>query len=400
MRSDWFIEIQQPKEDIRLPERIDCYILVNVDPKCCGPLARELNVILPLRSTGQSSDVKSDAKELVTSTENDLPQFPITDHLKRIRRRPANSKETGPETKDGTTEIQQSQYDTMNTVTMLNGKKEDNDNTRTVNNVSIATSPLENKRKRSKKDDTNSNNQSKQINVPWSLDILVGSIEAVNNVLHLASELPTTTNPNPHAKIFNLEAILAKYDMSTNCLVRWSLPGRPAESKEELQHWNSTLWPTLFFEKKTAQFKEEEMSLTLEEAATMVRGMEAAVEDALIGQQQWKDYLSKCRQDKRNNTFKHKNICGVIVLNPESGSIVSRASDERELQCRTGSADIGTIRWSSFPDETNPLCTSTILAIQGVSRRERGNALGHGMGSEEFKRGQVSGKRLLTRRVD
>ncbi|KAL3795027.1 hypothetical protein HJC23_006348 [Cyclotella cryptica] len=388
MKPDWFIEIHQPKEDPRLPARIDCYILVNVDPKCCGPLARELNAILPLRSTIHCIDAKCDSSELVANAKNDQQQFPITDHLKRIRRRPTNANETVPEIKADTTEVQCAQNNTTNAVTMLSEKKEGNDNTFTVNSGSIGSSPLENARKRSKTDDKCSNNNSKQKVAPWSLDLLVGSVDAVDNVLHHASELRSNKKAHPHDRILTLESILAKHDLSTNCLVRRSLPGRPAESKEELQQWNSTLWPTLFFEKKTVQFKEEELLLTPEETAIMMKGMQAAVEDAHIGRQQWKEYASNCCQGKRK-TFEYKNIHGVIVMNPKSASVVSRASDERYLQCQPMSSDdIDTSRRSSFPDETNPLCTSTILAIQGVSRAERRNAMGHGMESDEFKRGQ------------
>jgi len=46
-------------------------------------------------------------------------------------------------------------------------------------------------------------------------------------------------------------------------------------------------------------------------------------------------------------------------------------------------------KWSSFPEKANLLCTPVLMAVQGVSRRERLNALGSGMESDQFKRGQV-----------
>ena len=50
--------------------------------------------------------------------------------------------------------------------------------------------------------------------------------------------------------------------------------------------------------------------------------------------------------------------------------------------------------WSFFPGEEDPLCTPVLLAIQGISRRERHVALGcGGMKSEEFRAGQVSSKK-------
>jgi hypothetical protein len=80
-----FIEIQQPKEIINAPDRIDCYVLVNIDPEYCGSLARELNAILPLRS--KSPDGNTD--ELLGQQQ----RYPTTEHLKRIRRRPASVNE-------------------------------------------------------------------------------------------------------------------------------------------------------------------------------------------------------------------------------------------------------------------------------------------------------------------
>jgi hypothetical protein len=61
-------------------------------------------------------------------------------------------------------------------------------------------------------------------------------------------------------------------------------------------------------------------------------------------------------------------------VNPQTGTVVSCASDERILQANM---------------ESKESESSTILAIQGVSRIERMNAIGHGMESAEFQKGQV-----------
>jgi len=76
-------------------------------------------------------------------------------------------------------------------------------------------------------------------------------------------------------------------------------------------------------------------------------------------------------------------------VNPQTGTVVSCASDERILQANMESKESESKQWPSFPDYTNPLCTSTLLAIQGVSRIERMNAIGHGIESAEFQKGQV-----------
>ena len=341
--SDWFIEIQQPKENTSLPERVDCYILVNIDPKCCGDLARELNAILPLRSSSASDD-KSNTDESF----GDAPhQVPVTDQLKRIRRRPATIGE-------------------LELVTQQNNR-----------NLPVEARSDEAPTKRAKKNNQHNQSKSGPSSRTWSLDILVGSVEATERLLQRKKNT-TKHDINSDNKPLTLESILAKYNMTTNLLVRRSLPGRPAETKEELQLWNTTLWPTLFFEKKTTQFKEEELQLSNEEKVIMITGMEAAVQDAHLGIQQWKTYFPN------SDFMKSCDISGVVVMDPQNGSVVSRASDERQLQ-----AD----QWQSFPDKINPLCTSTILAIQGVSRIERESAIGHGIESKEFQRGQVSLKR-------
>jgi len=94
----------------------------------------------------------------------------------------------------------------------------------------------------------------------WSLDMRVGSIEAVDDLLNVIGDESTNS----------LESILAKYNMTKAHLTRRSLPGRPAETKDELQKWNTGLWPTLFFEKKTDEYKEEETQLSKEEQITML----------------------------------------------------------------------------------------------------------------------------------
>ena len=89
-------------------------------------------------------------------------------------------------------------------------------------------------------------------------------------------------------------------------------------------------------------------------------------------------------------------LCGAVVMNPVDGAIISRAADERRLQGishdETNNEDA---LMSIFPDEVSPLCTSILLAIQGVSRRERHAALGCGMESEEFQKGRVSRPLLM-----
>jgi len=216
----------------------------------------------------------------------------------------------------------------------------------------------------------------------------------------------------------SLNSILAKYDLSTTHpkFQRRSLPGRRAETREELELWNKTRWPTLFFEKQTCKYKEEANALSLEEVDMMKRGLREAIRDAELGKRQWVEWneaqslLSKENGIEREPPF----INGAVVMDPNTGTIVSRASEERRMQGTNTRFDEchdldeesgGTVhegneegshgknatasQWELFPDEVNPLCTPVLLAVQGVSRKERLVACGYGMQSDEFKTGQV-----------
>lgn len=84
-------------------------------------------------------------------------------------------------------------------------------------------------------------------------------------------------------------------------------------------------------------------------------------------------------------------MIGAVIVNPVTNSIVSTSSDER--QCQIQELDKSMSQHNStnallFPEVMNPLCTSIMLAIQGVSRTERGNAMHYGIDHAKFKRGQ------------
>jgi tRNA(Arg) A34 adenosine deaminase TadA len=85
----------------------------------------------------------------------------------------------------------------------------------------------------------------------------------------------------------------------------------------------------------------------------MRRGMEEAIVDAE-------------QQDQEN-------AVGTVIVSPKTGLVIACSSLERTMQ---------------HTDETNPLSTSILLAIQAVSRRERLAAMEHGMDSTSFRDGQ------------
>lgn len=376
-RSNCFIEIHCQKEEGNLPEWIECYVIENINPQSCGPIARDLNAILPLRmptptpssasADASTTDHKSVDKEPTLSVISGN-NFPNTDHLKRIRRRPATANEIQAKSLKEDIEI---------TNTNTNDASSQNND-----------EACKNPKKRTKKE----RKKNKQSNsTPCSLDILVGSVTAVDyyNIHHLKEKI-------------SLSTILERYNLSTKSpnFKRKSLPGRSARTKEELDQWNKLVWPTLFYEEKTVQYKEERLALTDEEVEMMKRGMKEALDDAMMGQKQWKQWASSTVGGKLQHASSP--VFGVVVIDPQNGCVVSKASDERLLQAESENAEGNLakpveqidsqlpLKWKSFPEDANPLCTAVLLAIQGVSRRERQIALGCGMESEEFRKGQVS----------
>lgn len=373
-----FVEIESPPtgDEEAPPERIECCVLSNIEPRCCGPLARDLNALLPLRCDDTSRAPMASAKSDVANETASVDSFPTTDHLKRIRRRPATDDEI----------LARAKADDSVQEQLTNGKDSDakgDDKSNSNGGEDATDEPAQKRPKPSKKikkqDET----------TPWSLDMLVGSVAAVDRSISASDSTSTSAQ--------SLSAVLAKYNLSpeSDNFVRRSLPGRPAHTKEELEQWNQSVWPTLFYEEKTAQYKEEQKALTLEEVAMMKRGMQEAIDDALAGREQWKQWKSV----HKNANEEDVDVAGVVVVDPVNGSVVSRASEERRLQ-RTSDGRADTREssnqtskeqaWASFPGEVNPLCTSALLAIQGVSRKEREVALGSGMESTEFRSGQVS----------
>lgn len=435
-----FIEIESPRtkeEEAPLPpERIECRVLVDIDPRKCGSLARDLNAVLPLRgSPGVSASASASSRASADDGDGTVAStsmisvaggslLPMTDHLKRIRRRPATADEiksraaadAGNKNDDGTSEAEKgngrgSSERNNHAESDENGSAKDDNGSGNGGSASNCTQKRAQKKKKKKK------NAKQQNAAPWSLDILVGSTPAVDRAIEASSSgtnnsvpPPPPPPPPPPSPHYSLRSVLEKNGLSaTRDLARMSLPGRPARTTEELDAWNKSLWPTLFFEERTSRFREERMALTDDEANMMMRGMGEAVGDAVVGRRQWEEWTSNRRgaddviiEEPGRMLFSEK-IFGAVVMNPLDGSIVSRSSREREMQ---GSADTdandsepdarGTVKirpmanraWSSFPDEANPLCTSAMLAIQGVSRREREHALNRGMESEEFQAGQ------------
>ena len=235
-------------------------------------------------------------------------------------------------------------------------------------------------------DDSNSNSNSNG-RVPL-IEVVVGTTKRVDALLQDGS--------NP------LQQIIDQYGLM---LVKRMLPGRPAKSQSELDRWHSQTsdeyqgvgwWPTIFFNKQTEEFREEERKLTNDELNQMANGMMAAVAD---GKDARDMHLRGLDDDVDADAPKHaaSAVSGAVIVDPGSGDVVSSSCQERKSQREelaallefsdANSLDTPAVALS-LPDEENPLCSSVILAIQGVSRKERSAASGKGMNSDEFKNGQ------------
>jgi tRNA(Arg) A34 adenosine deaminase TadA len=184
----------------------------------------------------------------------------------------------------------------------------------------------------------NSKKRQRTTNESVHLEVLLGAVHVIDGMI-----FEKGSNCAP-AKLLNELTILKMH-----------VPARPPESELEWKEFHAR-WPTTFFPNKTREYREKEMQLSLDELQQMRRGMEEAIADSLCGDTK-------------------KAMKGAVVVSPETGCVIARASDERDVQ---------------LPSicEQNPLATYILLALQGVSRREREVAIEKGMDSETFQKGQ------------
>ncbi|GKY95461.1 hypothetical protein MPSEU_000507700 [Mayamaea pseudoterrestris] len=152
------------------------------------------------------------------------------------------------------------------------------------------------------------------------------------------------------------------YDLRS--IYKRSVPSRSAESEEEFKEFHS-VWPIVYFANRTLECRERERQLSQEDIDMMISSMKAAIHDA----------------NEQVDGMTSKRRVGTVVVDPKTGRILARSSDERQLQTTSCGSSSNTI-------SLNPLATSVLFAIQGVSRMERHHAMNHGMNSSTFQTGQ------------
>ena len=134
------------------------------------------------------------------------------------------------------------------------------------------------------------------------------------------------------------------------------------------------------------EFMEEKKKLSVHELKEMAAGMMAAVADGKEARRMQSRALDGAAT---SNNAAASAISGVAIVDPGRG-VVSSSCQERKIQLLASDAHPvdrpGATK--NLPDWANPLRSSIILAIQGVSRKERSTASGKGMDSDDFKNGQ------------
>jgi tRNA(Arg) A34 adenosine deaminase TadA len=192
------------------------------------------------------------------------------------------------------------------------------------------------------------------------LQVLLGAVSVLDR------KFSSTEKNGEHENVSDV--IKRKYALEYD-IRKISVPGRPPQSELE---WKAflTQWPTTFFPNKSKEFRQAERKLSEQEIAQMRLGMEAAIEDAQL--------TLKTTNASQNQTLNKSG--GTVIMDPKSGKIVARASQERVLQQELNN-HVGR-------SNCNPLATSLLYAIQNASRLERESAIHQGMDSADFQGGQ------------
>ena len=174
----------------------------------------------------------------------------------------------------------------------------------------------------------------------------------------------TTDTTSTEVTAAGVAALVQTYNLT---LQTTTVPGRSAESALELQEFNA-IWPTLYFQKNTLEHAEQDSKVSHAEVMQMVRGIQLA-------------YHDDGDNHDTTHSLEEENGGGAVILDPVSNKVISTSHVESLLQSTSSSPRLTLTK-------KNPLCTPILLALQGVSRLERMAALGCGMESEDFKRGQ------------
>lgn len=261
---------------------------------------------------------------------DDVPKERALDlsHLKRVK------KVTTKETDHHKSSRQQVQED----------RSTSTDDDADTDTTSSSTSPFKKKQK--------TDNQK-----PMHLEILLREVEYCDQLV-----LKRKTD-NDSTMLSTVELLQQTWNVPN--IEKRMVPGRPPESHSEWQDFQNNYWPTNFFAEKSKEHLEKQLQLSQAEIDQMIEGMQQAIKDSSRSLQQHT-----------------KKKVGCVIMNPLTGKVVSTSSEECEQQQYQ-------TRKEALPNNNNnPLATSILLGIQGISRQERNKAISDGMESSKFQKGQ------------
>jgi hypothetical protein len=335
-RSRLFQEIASNKLDPidLLPDQVEAYIS-KISPSNCATVIQQLGYILPLI---KFDDARYSALDEITG--NRKYPWPALGHLRRVRR-----------------------ISCRDQVDQKNYQKEWNPSSSVSSSSSSSVLP---KRKRPK---TNPNH-------PVQLEIVLGATSHVDYIQNA-----THNDEYNQKQRTQLNDLIASNDLQ---LEKRFLPGRPAKSQTELEEWGKQnngngWWPTVYFEKQSVEHRQKELALNLEDEHGFMRTfLLEAIQDA-------QDY-QKEQHGKKKDWFQGQ---GVVIVCPVRNRIVSKSYCEwKTVQMQEECSQDNVDHDVGERILGNPLNTPVMFAIQGVSRLERQAALGQGLDSESFRRGQ------------
>lgn len=225
-------------------------------------------------------------------------------------------------------------------------------------------------------------------NEPYILEVLLGEVSDVK-------EVPSAT----------LESLISNYNLVleqltvpgrrptdngaiTCTLASQSLPGTKNPVNDKFSLNNS--WPLVSQPTKDDLSKANASLSSLveeehEELQRMMDGMKEAIKDAYTLKQKY--YITTSGENYACSINPHDGDAGgsgAVIICSKTNRILSTASKELTEQLQLLRQEVnGWITWK------NPLITSVILAIQGISRMERQTAYNEGsLTSETFRNGQ------------
>lgn len=340
-----------------LPYQVEVYIS-KISPSKCATVIQQLGYILPLI---KYDDARYSALDEIAG-ERTYP-WPALGHLRRVRR--IHNRD------DSVLKGQQQQGHDDEDHALLDTPQQQQ--TSPCNATSGADHTNRNskrlpKRKRSKLNPS----------TPVQLEIVLGATSHVDYIRNTKDDFYQKQRSQ-------LDDLVASNHLQ---LEKRFLPGRPAKSQSELEEWGKQYdgngwWPTVYFEKQSVEYRQQELMLNLEdEYGFMNTFLLEAIKDA-------QDYQ---KEDVHNGDGWFQGQ-GVVIVCPESNKIVSRSYSEWARVTNKKKEEITNEENRDNHDVRelvlgNPLNTPVMFAIQGVSRLERQAALGKGLDSESFRKGQ------------